>query len=216
MRINIIAFFIIFPTLLYSQRKSDLGLCLGTAYYMGDVNPILPFSSPGINLGVVYRYNFNIRYVLKLEANYMKLGANDANFTDYFQLARNLSFNFPAYDFASQFEFNFLPLKFVARKFGLSPFISSGIAYKLMQNNNAFVFPFALGVRSTIGENWSIGMQWNCRKTFNDKLDGVENLVDENLKSAIHNNDWYFFANVFITYKIFNSNDNCPAYEKDL
>jgi hypothetical protein len=219
MRYRIIFIFLLFPILLYSQRKSDLGLSIGAAYYMGDINPVLPFYSPGIDLGIIYRYNFNVRYVLKLEANYMRLGANDADFTDNFQIARNQSFSAPVYDFAAQFEFNFLPLKFVARKFKFSPFFSSGIATQLMKSGAtikySFVFPFAVGIRSTVGKNWSVGFQWNQRKMFNDKLDGVENLVTDDVKSIMHNNDWYSFANVFVTYKIFNFKDNCAAYDKE-
>jgi hypothetical protein len=204
------------PTLLFSQRESDLGLSIGTAYYMGDINPIIPFNSPNIDLGIIYRYNFNVRYVLKLEANYMKLGASDASFTDNFQLARNQSFNKVLYDFAAQFEFNFLPLKFVGRKMGFSPFLSSGAAASFNDRKLSFVFPFALGVRTTFGESWSIGLQWNYRKMFTDKLDDVENLVSSPTeRSILHNNDWYSFANIFVTYKIFNSNDECAAYEKD-
>jgi len=216
MRINIIAFFIIFPTLLYSQRKSDLGLCLGTAYYMGDVNPILPFSSPGINLGVVYRYNFNIRYVLKLEANYMKLGANDANFTDYFQLARNLSFNFPAYDFASQFEFNFLPLKFAEGKKYFTPFVSAGLGFMAVlggTTTSKLNIPMAVGCRMSLGKYYSVGLEWNLRKLFSDQLDGQLNIGSNGRSNPIFNNDWYYFAGIIFSVRLFANQNDCPAYK---
>jgi hypothetical protein len=212
--------FLFLPLLLFSQRKSDLGFSIGAAYYMGDINPNAPFYNPGIDLGIIYRYNFNTRYVLKLEASYMKLGANDADFKDNYQLARNQSFNSPAYDLAVQFEFNFLPLKFVARKLGFSPFFSSGLAAAFLMGNSgskmgAFVFPFSLGARSTIGKNWSIGLQWNYRKMFYDQFDGVKNLSNNSTSSVLHNNDWYSFANVSVTYKIFYFKDECPAYDKE-
>lgn len=216
MRYKIFFLILFLPTILFSQRESDLGLTIGTAYYMGDINPITPFHSPKIDLGIIYRYNFNVRYVLKLEGNYMKLGASEANSIDAFQLSRNQSFEATVYDFAAQFEFNFLPLKFVGRKMGFSPFFSSGAAASFNERKLSFVFPFAIGVKTTFGKNWSVGLQWNYRKMFNDKLDNVENLVSSNVeRSILHNNDWYSFANVFITYKLFNSNDECAAYEKD-
>ena len=31
--------------------------------------------------------------------------------------------------------------------------------------------------------------------------------------SVIHNNDWYSFLGVFITYKFFNFAAECPAYK---
>ena len=68
----------------YAQNKSDLGLSLGAAYYMGDINPSTIFYSPKIHAGIVYRYNFNPRYVLKGELNYVALSGNDADFSDWF------------------------------------------------------------------------------------------------------------------------------------
>jgi len=204
---------------LLSQSKVDLGLAVGGGYYMGDINPTVPFYAPGIDLGIVFRHNLNMRHVIKFEANYVRLRANDADFSDDYQQRRNASFATPAFDFALQFEFNFLPLKFAPRKISFSPFVSSGLALDFATRSQVkslmLSWPFAVGVRTTIGKYWSMGVQWNYRKLFNDRLDGVENEVPANMKSIWHNNDWISFANVFVTYKVFTTKQECPAYKKE-
>jgi len=186
---------------------------------MGDINPTVPFYAPGIDLGIVFRHNLNMRHVIKFEANYVRLRANDADFSDDYQQRRNASFATPAFDFALQFEFNFLPLKFAPRKISFSPFVSSGLALDFATRSQVkslmLSWPFAVGVRTTIGKYWSMGVQWNYRKLFNDRLDGVENEVPANMKSIWHNNDWISFANVFVTYKVFTTKQECPAYKKE-
>jgi hypothetical protein len=208
-----------FSLIVLSQSKIDMGLAVGAGYYMGDINPTVPFYAPGIDLGITSRYNLNMRHVIKFEANYVRLHANDADFADDYQQRRNASFATPAFDFAFQFEFNFLPLKFAPRKLTVSPFVSSGLAVDLATRSQMkslmLSWPFAIGVRATLGKFWSIGVQWNYRKLFNDRIDGVENEVPASMKSKLHNNDWFSFANVFVTYKLFTSKQECPAYKKE-
>jgi hypothetical protein len=214
---KIIIFFVLFISLpLYSQKESDLGFSIGTSYYMGDINPTVPFYSPSENLGVTYRYNLNKRYVLKAEINYLKLQGNGADFTDLYQHSLH-AFESNIYDLAAQFEFNFLPLKFTERKFSFSPFVSSGAAVAFVLNSTYsksanVVFPAALGFRVAIGKKWSTGVHWNFRYMFKDNLDGVQNPINPSQRSVYFNNDWYSFAGIFLTYKVFDFGNECPAY----
>jgi hypothetical protein len=184
---------------------------------MGDINPSVPFYSPRICLGINYRENLNPRYVVKLSADYLKLSASDIDFNNPFQQSRGASFISTLYDIATQFEFNFLPFNFVARKIKFSPFVSSGIgvAYILgaaYSRSVNLVFPAALGVKCSLGKKISVGLEWNMRKLFNDKLDGVQNISEENLRTIFHNTDWYFYTGLFFTYKVFDWGGTCPAY----
>ena len=78
-----------------------------------------------------------------------------------------------------------------------------------------FTIPFSLGFKFNSGNRLSAGVEWSPRKTFTDTgLDGVTNIGE--VKSDFHllgNNDWYNFAGVFITYKIFNYREDCPTYD---
>lgn len=213
---------IIFTTTFsYGQRESDLGFAGGAAYYMGDINPNTPFYSPNLNLGIIYRYNFNKHYILKFEANYLNLSGDDLDFDNTFQQSRGENFNNTLTDLSLQFEFNFLPLNFDVRKIGFTPFVSSGLAYGISIGSvGGFAVPFAMGTKFSFGKNWTFGLVWNFRKTFTDELDEVKNGVFDtdligNERSAFNNNDWYSFANVFITYKIFDFRTDCPAYMKE-
>jgi hypothetical protein len=193
---------------------------------MGDINPKIPFYSPNYSAGITYRYNMNTRYVFKGEANYCKLTASDKDFSDPYQMDRNASFSALLYDFAFQFEFNFLPLKFVERKVYFSPFVSSGIGVSFIKNtivSTDVTLPAAIGIKFALGRKWSTGVQWNFRNTFKDNLDastkypeGVVNPIANGYGSSINNNDWYMFANFFLTYKVFDFGDQCPAYQKEL
>ena len=61
-----------------------------------------------------------------------------------------------------------------------------------------------------------MGAEWGFRKTFNDLLDGWspagQSLVPENVKSFLHNNDWYSIVGIFASYKIFYERGKCEAY----
>ncbi len=183
---------------------------------MGDINPSTPFYSQGLNVGITYRYNLNERYVLKGEASYLQLSAKDGDFSDKFQQIRGAIFSSQLYDFAIQFEFNFLPLKFVERKISFSPFLSTGIGcYDEQYVGFKPVLPAALGVRTALGRRWSIGLQWNMRKTFTDKLDNVTNMIPTSSQTILNNNDWYFITGLFLTYKVFDFPKDCSAYKID-
>ena len=52
------------------------------------------------------------------------------------------------------------------------------------------------------------------RKTFTDKIDGVYNPGGEGGQSLMVNTDWYMFTGIFLTYKIFNYNEDCPTYNE--
>jgi hypothetical protein len=221
-----LAFFIVFLTLtttLFSQNKSDIGLLFGTSYYQGDMNPTTRFYSPSFAAGINYRYNINSHFVIKSELNYLRLSASDADFTnDVFQAnLRRGTFQSNVYDLSGQCEFNFLPLKFRKQKISFSPYVSSGLAgaIVLMSTIDAipkFVLPFDIGVRISVWRKWSIGAQWSFRKTFtDDKFDGVVNPFNSEMTSLFNNNDWYSFAGIFLTYKIFDVDGSCPAYTGD-
>jgi hypothetical protein len=194
-------------TTIFSQKKSDLGVLAGCSYYMGDINPAIPFYAPKICLGINYRHNLNPRYVIKVSANYLSLYASDADFSDPVQKIRSKTFSSSVYDFTAQFEFNFLPFKFVERKVHFTPFVSSGVGMFYLLNSSYtratnFVLPAALGVKCSLGRRISVGLEWNLRSTFNDKFDGVENPSEKQLRSIFHNSDWYYYTGLFFAYKV--------------
>jgi len=97
-------------------QTSEIGLCGGVSFYMGDLNPKGVFSGSRPAGGVLYRYNINPRLAFKANILFGSLEASDAKTGD---LARNLSFRSPLSEVSAQIELNFLKLY---NEKGLNPF----------------------------------------------------------------------------------------------
>jgi opacity protein-like surface antigen len=212
-----------------AQRKSDIGLIGGASYYMGDVNPTRHFYAPSAAGGIIYRYNLNPRNSFRFSAMYTSLKGSDSDFTDAFQGSRGNSFRTSIIDLGITTEFNFMdyqPTKL--RKNRYSPYVCGGIGYasvlsSTVESTSALVDPntkakstatllFGGGFKYNLARRWSIGGEWTFRKTLGDMLDGTENIGAEE-GVFFHNNDWYSIIGIFITYKIFNWREDCPAYD---
>ena len=202
----------------FAQRNANVGVFAGTAYYLGDINPNQHFYRPLVSLGAIYRYNLNTRFALRANAYYAHLSGNDLDFPEALHPDRPISpanFSTSLLDLALQIEFNFLPYTPNLGKWAYTPYISSGIAGALIIGTdvtaeNLASFPFGIGVKVNLTSRISAGAEWSFRKTFTDRIDGLEN--PSGTSSLLHNNDWYSFLGVFITFKFFNFAKECPAY----
>ena len=215
----LISLLFLFPGNVESQRNADIGVFAGTSWYQGDINPYLPFYSPGFAAGLLYRYNFHPRTSVRLSGIFHSLSGNDLDFSDELQQARAASFNSSYIDMTAVWEFNFLPYKTAFRKTKYSPYVSAGLGYNLVFSsdiptaNNHIVMPLGLGFKFNISERMSAGLEYSFRKTLTDNIDGIENYAIEERNMLLGNKDWYTFAGIFITYKIFKYREDCPAYD---
>lgn len=203
-----------------AQRKSDIGIFAGTSYYMGDLNPSRHFYAPSFAAGPIYRYNIHTRSSVRVSGIYHRLTGNDPDFNN----SAGASFTADFVDLAASFEFNFLPYKTANRKLNYTLYTAAGLGYNLLLSadpstpepaSSHFTIPFSLGFKFNAGKRLSAGVEWSPRKTFKDSaIDGITNIGE--LNSDFHlfgNNDWYTFAGVFVTYKIFNYREDCPTYD---
>ena len=111
------------------KPSSEVGVFLGTSYYMGDLNEN-HFSQAQPALGLMYRRNFNRRFTLKASAWKGELRGNDKlNNVDTAKINRNLHFKSPVVELSGQVEFNFLPYETGSQKYPFSPFIFTGISF---------------------------------------------------------------------------------------
>lgn len=210
----------------FSQRKANVGIFAGTSYYLGDINPNTHFYNPKLSYGLIYRYNLNKFFALRANGYYSSLSGNDLDFPDLYHPGDR--YYFPAVfstsliDANAQFEMNFFPYLPNTKKWDITPYIAGGLGYSIIISSNSsdadspsatshFTLPFGIGMKVTLSEKISAGMEWSFRKTSNDMVDGLENETGSG--SVIHNNDWYSFAGIFITYKFFNFAVDCPTYE---
>ena len=178
------------------------------------------FKDPSIAIGPVFRYNFHARSGVRLSGIYHNLKSSDPNFNN----GSGASFTADFIDFSATYEFNFAPYKTAYRRTKYSLYTAAGFGYNLLISadpsapepmSSHFTIPFSLGFKFNAGKRLSAGLEWSPRKTFKDNaLDGISNIGEAN--SDFHllgNNDWFTFAGIFITYKIFNYREDCPAYD---
>lgn len=124
--------FFIFPLVLafamsaYAQRN-EIGIFLGTSYYLGDLNPSKHFLLTKPAGGIIYRYVFNPRWAVKVNGLYGTVEGNDA--VAKFNESRNLSFKSHIFEMSSQLELNFLPyVTGNTEEDYFSPYIFGGIS----------------------------------------------------------------------------------------
>ena len=197
------------------QRNSDYGLFLGTSSYIGDINPGRLLYAPLPAGGLFYRYNFHPRQALRTSIFVGALRADDLDFNNSFQTARAASFSGTIGEWALQFEFNFFPYSTQGKRWEYTPYIAAGAGISFV-NTTSFtyvpVIPFSVGFKVNVYKNIGLEAEYGFRKTFYDNFDGLNDLVDPSDYGWIHNNDWYSFIGLAVTWKIYSKLVGCPAY----
>ena len=194
-----------------AQRKSDIGFMLAVPWYQGDLSTLIPRPSglpPAI--GPFYRYNFNARNSLRAHGVFYSLGYAGEVFD-----GQPAEFQASFVDLGLDFEFNWWPYRTAWRKTKYSPYVTAGLGYSINYDGNSvshLYLPFGGGLKANLGKRMSGGLEVSMRKSFSDLLDGVANYGSEG-NTPVGNNDWYMFTGVFITYKIFEYREPCPAME---
>ncbi len=197
------------------QRNSDYGIFTGVSSYMGEINPGRLLYSPLPAAGVFYRYNFHPRYSLRGNLFFGGLKADDLDFKNSFQTSRAASFSGTVGELALQFEFNFLPFTTQGKLWDFSPYFAAGAALAYI-NSSAVTFkpviPFSAGFKANIYKNMGLEAEYGFRKTFYDNFDGLKDPVSPSDVGWIHNNDWYSFTGIALTWKIYSRLAGCPAF----
>lgn len=198
------------------QRSADYGIYGGVTSYLGDINPNRLFYRPLPAGGIFYRYNLNPRQSIRASVLLGGIQGNDLDFNNDFQQARAVSFSGTLGELTGQFEFNFLPYSTQGKIWNYAPYLAAGAGVSFI-NTGAIsyqpIIPFSLGFKINIHKNLGIEAEYGFRKTFYDKFDGLENNVNPDHKAWLHNNDWYSFAGISFTWKIYNKLVGCPAFK---
>ncbi len=201
---------------LSGQRNSDYGIFAGVSSYIGDINPYRLLYSPLPAGGIFYRYNFNPREALRTNLFLGGIRGNDLDFKNAFQQTRGASFSGTVSEWALQFEFNFFPYSTAGKRWNFSPYFAAGAGLAFI-NAASFtyipVIPFSVGFKVNIYKNLGLEAEYGFRKTFYDNFDGLKDMVAPSDAGKIHNNDWYTFTGIAVTWKLYNRLAGCPAYE---
>jgi hypothetical protein len=207
----ILILFIVAALPVLAQRSADYGLSLGVTNYLGEKNPDNFFNGPGPAVQFFYRYNLNPRQALR--ANLLGGSLRDLNVADEF-------INAVVGELGATYEYNFFPYSTMrSRHVDYTPYIAAGAAFSMVYNQTApqsFIpflsIPFSAGFKINIANNLGLELEYGFRKTFNDKFDGQTDEDNIGSQAWTHNNDWYSFFGVSVTWKWYNKLAGCPAF----
>lgn len=178
---------------------------------MGDYNEGTPLYQPSPSLGVIYRYNFNKIYSLRFSASYSGLKGSYSSYNHYLPGAVG-SFSKQIVSAEILVESNFLTFNTQdPRRNSFAPYVILGVGGAYISGSMIPQFPFGVGVKYCPVQRITVGCEWRLHKTFNDNIDGYQGVYDGS-KPFFHNNDWFSFVGLFITFRLYNNNYTCPAY----
>ncbi|MFO8067499.1 MAG: DUF6089 family protein [Bacteroidales bacterium] len=209
-RLLLITFTIIITSITqqaYSQ-KNEVGVMIGGAYYMGDLNPYQHFAMPRYSGGLIYRRNFTPHFSARLNALYASIQADDSSIG--YKPERNLNFRSSIYEISLQAEINFLPFitgdkenpnsfyifggvggfrynpkaNYNGQWIELQPLGTEGQGTDLYPDRNTYSlysynFIFGIGMKFVISKNMALGIEWGMRRTGTDYLDDVSTRYPE-------------------------------------
>ena len=109
--------------------NTEVGILLGTSYYLGDLNTT-HFNNSSVAAGLIIRKNIDRRFSYKAELLYLNLAADERNDPDdTIAINRGLHFQSPIYELSGQIEFNFLPYDPGNILYTWTPFVYTGISF---------------------------------------------------------------------------------------
>lgn len=107
-------------------KTIEVGPHVGLSYYMGDINPTLPFADAQLQYGGVVRFNYNTRWTFRFDYSRATVTADDTKLN--WRPERGLNFTSIINDFSLVAEFNFLEYYTGNPKRNVSPYIFGGIS----------------------------------------------------------------------------------------
>jgi hypothetical protein len=187
-----------------SAQVSELGLTGGVSYYIGDINPYKHYpKNTHLAGGLMYRYNFDQRYALRLQGLYSRLEAYDSDSPDTLQQLRALGFRTVLFEASAVLEINFFKYRGLTKDSkNWTPFVFAGLAYfhTNPQNRlddtwydlqplgtegqgtsaggdayklNQICIPFGVGFKFAITKKVDVDLEWGLRRTYTDYIDDV-------------------------------------------
>ncbi|MFN2394119.1 MAG: DUF6089 family protein [Bacteroidales bacterium] len=201
-RVIFITFLTIFCYSGVNAQRNEIGFMFGGTYYMGDLNPEIPFVMNRIGGGALYRFNINKHIALRANFLYGSVEGDDVA-TNYNE-TRNLHFRSTITEFSVQGEVNFLPFEpgdletpYSTYIFGggglflfnpraelngswydLKPLATEGQGSDLYPERKpysltSYNFLFGVGLKFNITKQITGAFEWGMRRTGTDYLDDV-------------------------------------------
>jgi hypothetical protein len=161
------------------ENKGEIGLMGGASFYRGDIASDIFFYKP--NVGVFYKKQLNDYVGVRLNYEYISLGANDLQSNNFYDYKRGLNFTRVSHDVSVMGEFYFLKFINGNKQYRFTPYVGFGIgAWKSISGSTnidtpktqrTILFPLNLGFKYNVGGSWNIFTEVTYRFTNSDKID---------------------------------------------
>lgn len=214
----LLVFFII---VMSGKAQLEIGGFVGGSYYIGEINPKIPFRQTSLGYGILFRYALNARWAVKLNL-YEGAISGDDEIVKYNE-NRSLKFKSEITELAGVAEFNFLPYFTGSKKNYVTPYIFGGVgvvfhvpkvgdvklrekytegqedAEHLDPDNSsernystaAFCIPFGIGVKYSFSKRIAVSLEWGMRKTFTDYMDDISYTYYQYVDNVTEGSDEY-------------------------
>jgi hypothetical protein len=224
----------------FSQITADIGIWGGWSGYLGDIEEMTLTQSSFPIIGAFYRQNFNQRISARAMFLTGPIAAEGTIQNAAWDFDKNI------HDLSFQLEVNYLRYLLGSRKHPFSSYITAGVgttffSYQLdparisvfnPEHNKgtasvsksvaALTLPFGFGFKFNMGKRLGLGVEYQMRKIFSDKLDNLDDPLahinsqgkEITYSNFFHNNDWSGFLGLQLTYSIYLGAKACPAYDK--
>ena len=187
-----------------AASRSELGLMLGGAYYIGDLNRFGHFKGTQPAGSLFYRYNINTRVSFRANLSYGNVVGDDAWAKEEVLVNRNLNFKSDIFELGAGVEFHYMPFQMGSKRYrGTAYFLLQLAMFRMIPKTNydgewvhlrplgtegqgsdlnskghyslvQMSIPIGLGFKLALGKSVSIGIEYGIRKTFTDYLDDVK------------------------------------------
>ncbi len=204
-------FFTLILTVSWAQERNDIGISVGTSSYIGDYNPTLSYNNPQPSVGLHFRHNSSNYYSIRAAVSMAGLGSSINDLDTYFPGTQS-GFSKMLYEGELLAEIGFLPFNTKNKtSMHFSPYVIAGIGAASVDGIIIPHIPFGIGTKYAFGNRISIALELRLHKTGNDLFDNYENL--HTTSSLVHNNDWFTFTGLLLSYRIYNEKGLCPVYK---
>jgi hypothetical protein len=194
----ILGAFLVLLTFGIQAQSLEVGIFGGGSYYLGELNPGLPFANTKPAFGVSARYSNSSRWSFKLSYIRGQVSGSDDQFSGV--VNRDLGFNTTINDVALVAEFSFWEYFTGSKNNFFSPYLFGGIGFftftpksldgqKLQPlgtegqnigfegrspyNQFSVSVPFGIGAKYSLSKRFGLNFEWGMRKTFTDYIDDV-------------------------------------------
>ncbi|MDR3188729.1 MAG: DUF6089 family protein [Prevotellaceae bacterium] len=191
-----------------AQKEMSIGGLVGASSYIGDFNPGGVLYKPAAYFGGLIHYDFTEYYSVRVNLGGGTLRGDPAAYKG--RLMPNVlqqqaaAFNQRFFDAEARLVVGFLPyepFEYDPKKRSFAPYFAVGMGMAYSRGAPFLVLPVAVGAKYRVAYRITLGAEWTFRKTFNDNLDGWEN-VRTSSAATINNNDWISYVGVFLTYQL--------------